>query len=248
MLDIQQMFGRAGRPQFDDQGEASLITDINKLNAYMGIMNQARYLESRLQVMLNEVLNAEIVLGNVTSVMEAFDWIRRTFFLVRLKRSPISYGCRIMDVNPEVQIEIFINEMIERTLDRLDKMHLIRYDRKSLYLTSTELGRITSYYYVTVDTMEIFKREFHIDIEAGDTFEEFKQSKVDTYYQDIDVLKILAQAKEFNQIKFRMEVTAALRSSPSWRLAPSWRSAPACRSAPPLTRALLALTDRNWPS
>lgn len=39
VLDIQQMFGRAGRPQFDDQGEASLITDINKLNAYMGIMN-----------------------------------------------------------------------------------------------------------------------------------------------------------------------------------------------------------------
>lgn len=54
-------------------------------------------MESRLLVMLNEVLNAEIVLGNVTSVMEAFDWIRRTFFIVRLKRSPITYGCRVAD-------------------------------------------------------------------------------------------------------------------------------------------------------
>ena len=91
-------------------------------------------------------------------------------------------------------------------MDRLDKMHLIRYDRKSLYLSSTELGRITSYYYVSVDTMEIFKREFHIDIETGDTFEDFKESKTDAYLRDIDILKILAQAKEFQQIKYRLEV------------------------------------------
>lgn len=97
-------------------------------------------------------------------------------------------------------------------MDRLDKMHLIRYDRKSLYLSSTELGRITSYYYVSVDTMEIFKREFHIDIETGDTFEDFKESKTDAYLRDIDILKILAQAKEFQQIKYRLEELGELKS------------------------------------
>lgn len=28
------MFGRAGRPQFDNNGEATLLTDVNKLNSF----------------------------------------------------------------------------------------------------------------------------------------------------------------------------------------------------------------------
>lgn len=60
--------------------------------------------------------------------------------------------------------------------------------------------------------MEIFKREFHIDIETGDTFEDFKESKTDAYLRDIDILKILAQAKEFQQIKYRLEELGELKS------------------------------------
>lgn len=32
ILDVQQIFGRAGRPQFDTQGCAVLITDFNKVS------------------------------------------------------------------------------------------------------------------------------------------------------------------------------------------------------------------------
>lgn len=67
VLDVQQMFGRAGRPQFDDNGEAILMTDHNRVGHYMGQLNNASYLESKLSVMIKEALNAEIVLGNVTS-------------------------------------------------------------------------------------------------------------------------------------------------------------------------------------
>jgi hypothetical protein len=45
-------------------------------------------------------------------------------------------------------------DLIEKTLNDLDRLRLIRYDRKSTYLSSTELGRITSHYYVACETMD----------------------------------------------------------------------------------------------
>lgn len=36
MLDVQQIFGRAGRPQFDTTGEANIITAHSKLAHYLG--------------------------------------------------------------------------------------------------------------------------------------------------------------------------------------------------------------------
>lgn len=38
--------------------------------------------------------------------------------------------------------------MLEEYLKSLNDMNLIRWDRKNGYLSSTELGRITSHYYI----------------------------------------------------------------------------------------------------
>ncbi len=40
MLDILQMFGRAGRPQYDKKGEGVLITGHSELQYYLSLMNQ----------------------------------------------------------------------------------------------------------------------------------------------------------------------------------------------------------------
>jgi replicative superfamily II helicase len=45
MLDVQQIFGRAGRPQFDTSGEGIIITSHDKLAHYLG----ACLLQSRAQ-------------------------------------------------------------------------------------------------------------------------------------------------------------------------------------------------------
>jgi hypothetical protein len=38
MLDVQQIFGRAGRPQFDTSGEGIIITAHDKLTHYLGML------------------------------------------------------------------------------------------------------------------------------------------------------------------------------------------------------------------
>jgi len=39
-LDILQMLGRAGRPQYDSKGEGILITSHGELQYYLSLMNQ----------------------------------------------------------------------------------------------------------------------------------------------------------------------------------------------------------------
>lgn len=58
----------------------------------MALLNNASYIESRLMRFLKEALNAEIVLGNVLNYNEAYDWLKHTFFSIRLRRNPLMYG------------------------------------------------------------------------------------------------------------------------------------------------------------
>lgn len=67
ILDVQQMFGRAGRPQFDTNGEAALMTDFKKVNKYIGALTSIVPIESKFTEYLKEALNAEICSGTVTN-------------------------------------------------------------------------------------------------------------------------------------------------------------------------------------
>lgn len=63
MLDVQQIFGRAGRPQFDDSGEGIIITQHAQLAHYLGMLTHQTAIESQFVQGLVDHLNAEIVLG-----------------------------------------------------------------------------------------------------------------------------------------------------------------------------------------
>ena len=47
MLDVLQMLGRAGRPQYDKTGEGILITQHSELQYYLSLMNQQLPIESQ---------------------------------------------------------------------------------------------------------------------------------------------------------------------------------------------------------
>ena len=83
----------------------------------------------------------------------------------------------------------------------LDTLRLIRLDHKSLSVSSTELGRITSHYYIKCETMGHFCNALHIY--SSDNVATMKK-KFD-YKTDLQILNILAECKEFESIKPRPE-------------------------------------------
>lgn len=96
-LDIMQMLGRAGRPQYDSYGEGIIITGHSELRYYLSLMNQQLPIESQFVSKLADQLNAEIVLGTVQNAKEACNWIGYTYLYIRMLRNPGLYG-----LSPEV--------------------------------------------------------------------------------------------------------------------------------------------------
>ena len=60
ILDVLQMFGRAGRPQFDKFGEGTIITTHDKLPHYLSLLTLRQPIESRFVASLTDNLNAEV--------------------------------------------------------------------------------------------------------------------------------------------------------------------------------------------
>ena len=66
MLDVQQIFGRAGRPQYEDTGLGIIITQHATLSHYLGMLTHQLPIESQFISKLADNLNAEIVLGGLS--------------------------------------------------------------------------------------------------------------------------------------------------------------------------------------
>ena len=70
IFDVQQIFGRAGRPQFDVEGEGIIITQHKKVDDYVRMMSNKQFVESNLIPGLDNCINAEIAAGTITTVTE----------------------------------------------------------------------------------------------------------------------------------------------------------------------------------
>ena len=75
MLDVMQIFGRAGRPQFDTEGEAIMITAAEHSRRFVRLLTHQMPIESQFHSALADHLNAEVVAGTVASVDEGIQWL-----------------------------------------------------------------------------------------------------------------------------------------------------------------------------
>ncbi|VTJ81472.1 Hypothetical predicted protein, partial [Marmota monax] len=85
ILDVMQIFGRAGQPQFDKFGEGVIITTHDKLSHYLTLLTEQNPIESQFLESLADNLNAEIALGTVTNVEEAVKWVDFAMEELKLK-------------------------------------------------------------------------------------------------------------------------------------------------------------------
>ncbi|KAK2163706.1 hypothetical protein LSH36_75g12085 [Paralvinella palmiformis] len=157
-LDVMQMLGRAGRPQYDTKGEGILITNHSELQFYLSLMNQQLPIESQFIAKLADNLNAEVVLGTVQNAREAVNWLGYTYLYIRMLRNPSLYGIPVEARADDKYLEKRRSDLIHTAALLLDKHNLIRYERKTGSFQVTELGRIASHYYITHDTMATYNQ------------------------------------------------------------------------------------------
>uniref|UniRef100_A0A672SBI8 Activating signal cointegrator 1 complex subunit 3 n=1 Tax=Sinocyclocheilus grahami TaxID=75366 RepID=A0A672SBI8_SINGR len=157
-LDILQMLGRAGRPQYDSKGEGILITSHGELQYYLSLLNQQLPIESQMVAKLPDMLNAEIVLGNVQNAKDAVNWLGYTYLYVRLLRNPTLYGVSHDDRSSDPLLERRRMDLVHTAATVLEKNNLVKYDKRSGSFQVTDLGRIASHFYITHESIMTYNQ------------------------------------------------------------------------------------------
>ncbi|GFQ00264.1 U5 small nuclear ribonucleoprotein 200 kDa helicase [Phtheirospermum japonicum] len=186
-LDVMQMLGRAGRPQYDTYGEGIIITGHSELQYYLSLMNQQLPIESQFISKLADQLNAEIVLGSVQNAREACKWLLYTYLWIRMVRNPTLYGLAHNVLDGDEYLEERRADLIHSAATILDKNNLVKYDRKSGYFQVTDLGRIASYYYISHGTISTYNE--HLKPTMG----------------DIELCRLFSLSEEFKYVTVRQD-------------------------------------------
>ncbi|CAN6853408.1 unnamed protein product [Brassica oleracea] len=195
-LDVMQMLGHAGRPQYDQYGEGIIITSYSKVQFYLSLMNEQLPIESQFISKLADQLNAEIALGTVQNAREACHWLGYTYLYYRMVRNPTLYGLAPDVLAKDVVLEGRRADLIHSAATILDKNNLVKYDRKSGCFQVTDLGRIASYNCVSHGTIATYNE--HLKPTMG----------------DIDLYHLLSLSEEFKYVTVgpdeKMELTKLL--------------------------------------
>ncbi|KAG8186270.1 hypothetical protein JTE90_004616 [Oedothorax gibbosus] len=187
VLDVMQIFGRAGRPQFDSKGEGTIITSHDKLSHYLSLLTRQHQIESKFEDKICDNLNAEIALGTVTNVEEGIEWLSYTYMHKRKMQNPHAYGLKPSDTKNDYLLLEHRRKLIDTAARNLNKAEMIRYDPQTGFLHITDKGRTASHYYISTETI----CRFNVKIDDAEML------------TDAQIFNIISRAQEFDQLKVR---------------------------------------------
>ncbi|XP_065316283.1 activating signal cointegrator 1 complex subunit 3-like [Gordionus sp. m RMFG-2023] len=154
ITDVLQMMGRAGRPQYDEQGVAVILVQDSKKHFYKKFLYEPFPVESNLLEVLPDHINAEIVSGTIQNKQEALDYLTWTYFFRRLWKNPSFYGLEDMETNCA---NLYLSSLVEKTVLELENSFCLSVQEDSRTLEPTTLGRIASFYYLSHMSIKVFK-------------------------------------------------------------------------------------------
>jgi len=194
LLDVQQIFGRAGRPGFDTSGEGVIVTEHKKLAHYLSLLTHSTPIESQFISNLADNLNAEVVLGTVTNVREGAQWLGYSYLHTRMEQNPLAYGLTWEDVRMDPGLLQHRRKLVREAARTLDGAKMVRFDERSGQLYQTEAGRIASHFYIKQASMEIFDEHLRRHMSMPEVFH------------------MVSHASEFENISPREDEMAELES------------------------------------
>ena len=185
ILDVLQIFGRAGRPQFQATGIGFICTTHDKVDHYLSAVTQQQPIESKFSRKLVDNLNAEIALGTVTSIPEAAQWLGYSYLFVRMQRSPLTYGVDWAEIRDDPQLFQRRRKLAIDAARILQQSQMIIFNESTEELRAKDVGRIASQYYVLQTSIEVFN------------------TMMSPRATEADVLKMISMSGEFDNIQSR---------------------------------------------
>ncbi|KIM25210.1 hypothetical protein M408DRAFT_26410 [Serendipita vermifera MAFF 305830] len=185
VLDVLQIFGRAGRPGMESSGVGYICTSEDRLQHYLEAVTSQHPIESKFNHGLLDSLNAEISLGTVTNVSEGAEWLGYTYLFVRMRKNPLVYGMTHEDPINDPDLTERRHSMIIFAGRKLAAAGMVQFDEAKSTFVITDIGRIAAKYYIRHASIEVFQERFRPRM------------------TEADVLALLAMSTEFDQIQVR---------------------------------------------
>ena len=135
--DLLQMIGRAGRPGFDTEGIAVIMTSEGQYDTFKDLEEGAATVESQLNKSLSESINSEIVLQSVNDIEACCTYLRNSFLAVRSRKSPHYYDMK--DEHTDTQLE----QIAMQTLKDLEAKQMCTFLADKTSVVSTQLGIVS---------------------------------------------------------------------------------------------------------
>ena len=193
ILDVLQIFGRAGRPQYEDVGVGYICTAGEKVPHYIEAITSSHPIESRFLSGIVDALNAEVALGSVSSVADGVSWLGFTYLYTRLNKAPLVYGIDLADLAADPSLTTRREHWITNAARILVEHEMVVMDAGGR-LHTTPVGRIASRYYLHYKTVGIF------------------QERLRNNLREADALDLMSRATDFSQIAMRDSEEAELDS------------------------------------
>lgn len=155
-IEMLQMAGRAGRPQFDDLGVCVVMTREEVRSTYERMLSGTETIESHLHEHTLTHLNAEIAAAGtyMSDITVCLRWLQSTFLYTRMRIAPSSYGLKIVVTDDCTSaVDAKLKKLLVKNLNKLSDGGMLRFAEDGMGVQPLLLGTVMARFSLEFETV-----------------------------------------------------------------------------------------------